>query len=88
MALVLLHDFLYGKGIQCGGPLKYCVLRHKEDLRCSLEALRQEEGKQLCVGKFCCMLYRRCLASALYCVYVVSQLLSCCLIHCIHVLYI
>ena len=45
LALVLLHDLLYGKGVQCGGPLKHSVMRHKEDLRRSLRAFKiQEEG--------------------------------------------
>lgn len=48
LALVLLHDFLFGKGIKCGGPLKYSVLRHKEHLKRSLKAIGQEETNQQC----------------------------------------
>ena len=43
LALVLLHDLLYGKGIQCGGPLKFIVKRHRADLIHSLTILRQED---------------------------------------------
>ena len=55
LALVLLHDLLYGKGVKCGGPLKYSVMRHRGDLRRSLRALDQHgEGEiSLCKSLLC-----------------------------------
>ena len=53
MALVLLHDLLIGRGVKCGGPLKYYVTRHKEDLQYSLRAIKQgKEGSQACTCKW------------------------------------
>lgn len=50
LAMVLVYDLLYGRGVQCGGPLKQAILRHRDELR---EAARrkdrlgtvEEEGK-------------------------------------------
>ena len=54
LALVLLHDLLYGKGIQCGGPLKFLVKRHRADLICSLKTIRQDEDdSQSCKCSTC-----------------------------------
>lgn len=49
MALVLLHDLLIGRGVKCGGPLKYYVMRHRKDLQGSLRAIKQcKEDSQSC----------------------------------------
>jgi putative methyltransferase len=45
LALVLLHDFFFRKGIQCGGPIKYCIMRHKEDLRHLFRDITQKETR-------------------------------------------
>ncbi len=41
--MVLVYDLLYGKGIQCGGPLKRAVHNHKSELR---EAARRAQKDQ------------------------------------------
>jgi putative methyltransferase len=47
LALVLLLDFLFGKGVQCGGPLKYCIVRHKDHLKCLFKSIKPEEVREL-----------------------------------------
>lgn len=44
LALVLLHDFLFGKGICCGGPLKRMIHKHKVILRQAYLRLSSEES--------------------------------------------
>ena len=46
LALVLLHDYFFGKGIQCGGPMKYCIFRHKEGLNASFNSLEYKNSKK------------------------------------------
>lgn len=36
MALILVHDLLFGKGIQCGGELKQSIYKHKTRLHAEL----------------------------------------------------
>jgi len=31
--MILVYDMLLGKGIQCGGPLKYFIMGYKEELK-------------------------------------------------------
>ncbi len=31
--MVLVYDLIFGKGIQCGGPLKRVMMKHKEELK-------------------------------------------------------
>ncbi|XP_068759365.1 28S rRNA (cytosine-C(5))-methyltransferase-like isoform X1 [Montipora capricornis] len=39
-ALVLVYDFLFGQGIQCGGDLKHSVTKHKSALQSCLARLK------------------------------------------------
>ncbi|XP_068715150.1 28S rRNA (cytosine-C(5))-methyltransferase-like isoform X2 [Montipora foliosa] len=39
-ALVLVYDFLFGQGIQCGGDLKHSVTKHKSSLQSCLARLK------------------------------------------------
>ena len=32
-ALVLVYDFLFGQGVQCGGEMKQCISRNKAALQ-------------------------------------------------------
>jgi putative methyltransferase len=41
---LLLHDFLFGKGIQCGGPLKQAVMKHKTRLKAELTRIKMRRG--------------------------------------------
>ena len=40
LLMILLYDFLFGKGIQCGGPWKQAILRHKTRLHAELIKLK------------------------------------------------
>lgn len=40
MLLLLVHDHLFGKGVQCGGPLKQIIVRHKTRLQGELVKLK------------------------------------------------
>ena len=40
MALVLLYDFLFGKGLQLGGKLKLIINRNKTGLRAALARMK------------------------------------------------
>ena len=39
-ALVLVYDFLFGQGVQCGGELKQCISRNKAALQSCLARLK------------------------------------------------
>ena len=39
-ALVLVYDFLFGHGVQCGGELKQCISRNKAALQSCLARLK------------------------------------------------
>jgi putative methyltransferase len=44
-ALVLVHDFLFSKGIEAGdGPVKQAILRHKTRLRSELVKIKIKRG--------------------------------------------
>lgn len=48
LALLLVHDVLFSKGIQAGdGPIKQAVLRHKTRLRGELQKLKIKRGVRL-----------------------------------------
>lgn len=36
LALVLVYDLLFGKGVKCGGPLKQYITNHKKELQLSV----------------------------------------------------
>jgi len=38
---VLLYDMLFGKGIQCGGPVKRVMHRHKAEILKCLEGAKE-----------------------------------------------
>ena len=42
--MVLVYDLLFGKGIQCGGPLKQAINRHKVELKKMLPAAVKKHG--------------------------------------------
>lgn len=45
LALVLVHDLLFSKGIQAGdGPVKQAILRHKTRLHGELQKLKIKRG--------------------------------------------
>lgn len=45
LALVLVHDLLFAKGIQAGdGPVKQAILKHKTRLRSELQKLKIRRG--------------------------------------------
>jgi putative methyltransferase len=45
LALVLVHDVLFARGIQAGdGPLKQAVLRHKTRLSSELQRIKIKRG--------------------------------------------
>lgn len=44
MGLVLVCDVLYGKGVRCGGILKFAITRHIEDLKCAKEHLLESRN--------------------------------------------
>ena len=37
---MLVYDFLFGQGIQCGGELKQCIIKHKSALQSCLAHLK------------------------------------------------
>ncbi len=45
LAMVMVYDLLYGKGIQCGGALKQAILRHREELRGAARRAQEERSK-------------------------------------------
>jgi 25S rRNA (cytosine2278-C5)-methyltransferase len=45
LALLLVHDVLFGKGIQAGdGPIKQAVLRHKTRMKAELAMIKVKRG--------------------------------------------
>lgn len=45
LALLLVHDVLFGKGIQAGdGPIKQAVLRHKTRMKAELVMIKVKRG--------------------------------------------
>ena len=40
VCLVLVCDALYGRGVKCGGVLKYAILRHIDELKHAKERVR------------------------------------------------
>ena len=45
--MVFLYDMLFGKGIQCGGPVKRTMNRHKVDILKSLEGAKERMKSSL-----------------------------------------
>ena len=45
VGVVLVCDALYGKGVRCGGALKFSITRHLQDLKCAQQQLQQQEHK-------------------------------------------
>jgi len=41
LCMVLLYDMLFGKGIQCGGPVKRAMHRHKAEILKCLEGAKE-----------------------------------------------
>ena len=39
LCMVLVYDLLFGKGIQCGGPLKPLLMKHKKCLKKALDSV-------------------------------------------------
>ena len=45
IALLLLHDYLFGRGIEAGeGPIKQAILRHKARLHAELQRIKIKRG--------------------------------------------
>lgn len=42
--LLLVHDFLFGNGVKCGGPLKQMMMKHKTRLNAELVKLKVRKG--------------------------------------------